>query len=249
MINAARVWSKQWSIAEEYKGGTDWRYGFKAVYWDITHRCGKMCPLCAVRVQNSREYSLTWADYYYVLNCIGDPKEITSFLFNGGEPLLHPNFNELVQAFWRDYPNAELVIRSNGYHVRELSKEIFKGCRWLITYYKGWNDWLLVWAKEHANVEIAVVRGDQHDDPDVAGNFTEERAKEVRDHCWFMVALTGREMYACGLAEPTEGSMVTECVHVGFDKNWRENWFKVSDMTWKACQVCYEGERRVRTGG
>jgi organic radical activating enzyme len=244
-----RKWGTQWSVAEEHNGGTDWRYGFRAIYWDITHRCNKICPLCAVRVQQSADYSLTWADYQYVQRCIGNPKEITSFLFNGGEPLLHPHFTELVRSFWRDYPNAELVVRSNGHLLRGISPEIFEGCRWLVTHYEGWNDWLLEWAKDKANIEIAVVRPYGHDDPDVSGNFPEWRARELRDRCWHMVALTGKEMYACGLGEPTETAMMTECVHMSFDKNWRENWFKVSDMTWKACQVCYEGERKVRTGG
>jgi len=243
--NQIKIWHSP------FRNGTNWTADFTALAWHITHDCNKMCPFCQIRIEESDYQGITWADYYTVLANIGDPSSIRLWELAGGEPILHPFFHDLVRSLRHDYPNAEIRVLSNAHRKTflDLTSEIWDLCTWRVTHYPGWNDWILEWGQEKDNIELIRLPDGELYNPFVDPDYSEAFARNIRDGCWFLATLKGSNLYSCHLAEVQERIHGLESLHVRFDRNWKEKWLGLVNITWKACAHCYEAERRVRMGG
>lgn len=82
---------------------------FKKVYVEITNNCNLSCSFCN-EIKRKREF-ITIDNFKIVLNKLNG---YTNYLYFHlmGEPLIHPNINELINLGSRDY---KINITTNGY--------------------------------------------------------------------------------------------------------------------------------------
>ena len=87
---------------------------FKKVYIEITNNCNLSCPFC---IKNTRKKEFISLDNFkIILNKInGFTKYI--YLHIMGEPLLHPNVNELINIASSKY---KVNITTNGYLINKI---------------------------------------------------------------------------------------------------------------------------------
>lgn len=87
---------------------------YKKIYLEITNFCNLDCPFC---IKNNREKKfITIHDYKIILNKI---KKYTNYLYFhiSGEPLMHPNINELINIGSKDF---KINITTNGYLINKI---------------------------------------------------------------------------------------------------------------------------------
>lgn len=88
---------------------------FKRIYIEITNCCNLACPFC---IKNSRKPKvLSFDEFKLILNKI---KPYTNYLYFHvlGEPLMHPNINELIDyACSNDF---KVNITTNGYLINKI---------------------------------------------------------------------------------------------------------------------------------
>ena len=88
---------------------------FKKVYVEITNNCNLNCPFCLKTKRKKK--NMSFDEFKHVINQI---KPYTDYIYLHvlGEPLLHPNSNELI-----DYANSvgiNVNITTNGYLINNL---------------------------------------------------------------------------------------------------------------------------------
>ena len=212
--------------------------------FEVTHSCNKNCPHCDHRISTS-DYELNSTDYNYVIDRIGETKEIESVFLIGGEPLDHPNLDALILSIETDFPNAEIIIQTNGkllpfyYHCTEPK------VKWLLSEYPGWNDQIIKDYEGAPNVKIYRFNGmfwDITEDP----NLSDADAQKARADCLFLCRVIGRNLYDCCLSEGIERDFKTEPVHVPFTENWREDIRTIK--TWRACKHCFRAATILKSG-
>jgi organic radical activating enzyme len=204
--------------------------------FEITHLCNQYCPLCDHRISTSSYKNLTKDDYNYIVNCITDREKIKSILLIGGEPLLHPHFEWLVNRMRNDFPGASFTLATNGTLLNRLSDEMFKIFSAVrISYYPEFNDEIVEEYRKFPNVYIQ--NGMPMNNPYVDLNISDDISKNIyQKH--LQVRIVGKKMYTCCIAEGIERHYQTEKVHEEFDEDWRSKFFKIP--TWKACKHCYK---------
>lgn len=87
---------------------------YKKVYVEITNNCNLSCDFC---IKNKRERKfMTESEFKIILSKL---KGITNYLYFHvlGEPLLHPNINELINTASNDY---KINITTNGYLIDRI---------------------------------------------------------------------------------------------------------------------------------
>lgn len=87
---------------------------YKKVYLEITNKCNLNCSFC---IKNNRlKQFITIKDYQIILNKL---KKYTKYLYFhvSGEPLLHPNINELINIGSKNY---FINITTNGYLINRI---------------------------------------------------------------------------------------------------------------------------------
>ena len=208
--------------------------------FDITHDCNKMCKKCDHFVGYSNYSGLSKDDYRYIVACIENPDMEEIIGINGGEPLMHPDFEWFIREIKKDFRLAKIEVVTNGKLLPNIDRNILRIIHITITHYPGWNDDVI---SEFSNKPIVLI--DQHLshnemwDPFYNPNLNEKEAKKLRAKCpRYDIRVTGRNLYGCCMAEPIERYFDTESVHIEFDKNWKEDHKKLP--TWKACQHCYK---------
>ena len=87
---------------------------YKKVYVEITNNCNLNCSFCP---HNKREQKfITMDEFKKVLSKLKDHTEYLYFHVLG-EPLLHPNINELIEEASKDY---KINITTNGYLLKRI---------------------------------------------------------------------------------------------------------------------------------
>jgi len=212
--------------------------GMTYLQFEITHICNRNCELCDHRIRYSDYKYLTKEEYKYLVSCVGDCESIRKILLIGGEPLCHPDFEWLVREIFKDFPNAKVRVQTNAKLIPRLPKDLIAKLIFRATKYDGFND--EVWEEygKAKNFEW-LINGpmwNPYRDPDLP----EEAAKYIHKKCGSArdIRIVGTNMYGCCIAEGIERYYKTEPVHVIFDKNWKENFWKLP--TWKACQHCFK---------
>lgn len=206
--------------------------------FEITHLCNQYCPLCDHRILTSSYKNLTKEEYNHIAGCIEKKEEINSILLIGGEPLLHPHFEWLVNRMKSDFSNAIFILATNGTLLKRLSNEMFKFFAEIrLTYYPGFNDEIVEEYKKFSNVSIR--SGKFMENPYTDSDISDDIAKEIyQKH--FQVRIVGKNIYTCCIAEGIERYSHTEKVHEEFDKDWQNKFFEIP--TWKACKHCYKAK-------
>ena len=87
---------------------------YKKIYLEITNACNLNCPFCIGNIRK-KEF-ITIDNYKVILNKI---KNYTKYLYLhvSGEPLLHPNINDLINIASKDF---FINITTNGYLIDKI---------------------------------------------------------------------------------------------------------------------------------
>lgn len=87
---------------------------FKKVYIEITNNCNLNCDFC---IHNNRKSSFISLEAFRII--LEKLKAYTDYLYFHvlGEPLLHPNINELIDLAAKEY---KINITTNGYFINKI---------------------------------------------------------------------------------------------------------------------------------
>ena len=87
---------------------------FKKIYVEITNSCNLNCDFC---IKNKRKIEFISIDKFKVL--LNKVKNYTNYLYFHvlGEPLMHPNINELIDIASNDF---KVNITTNGYLINKI---------------------------------------------------------------------------------------------------------------------------------
>jgi len=203
--------------------------------FDVTHACNKNCINCNLQISKSKFGGLTIGDFRYIAGLIKNKDAIRGIKFTGGEPLVNPDFIRILILVNHIFPNASIMIHTNGKLLPLISPEIFNKFCWRISEYPGWIDEVIDQHKKFPNVYIYKWKGDFFD-PTLNPKLSETQAKIARERCMFSVRIIGKNLYGCCLSYPIEIQGQCESVHVPLTENWQENSKQLE--TWKACRHC-----------
>ncbi len=87
---------------------------YKKIYLEITNKCNLNCPFCIKNNRHQKYMSIN--EYKYILEKI---KDYTKYLYLhvSGEPLMHPNINELINIAKKYF---KINITTNGYLISRI---------------------------------------------------------------------------------------------------------------------------------
>ena len=88
---------------------------YKKMYVEITNNCNLNCSFC---IKNNRQKKFMSIDEFKII--LEKIKDKTKYLYFhvSGEPLLHPNINELIDI--ASYNNFNINITTNGYLIKRI---------------------------------------------------------------------------------------------------------------------------------
>lgn len=91
---------------------------YKKIYLEITNNCNLNCSFCIKNNRNKKFMSID--EYKTILNKI---KPYTKYLYFhvSGEPLLHPNINDLIDIGSKDF---HINITTNGYLINRIKNNL-----------------------------------------------------------------------------------------------------------------------------
>jgi len=231
-------------------GNVDRLHNFTRLEFEVTHRCNKNCKLCSHRVSTSDYDYLTRTDYEYIVSCIEDKNRINSIYIIGGEPLMHPEIEWLIERMKKDFSGAMISLSTNGKLLPSVSKEFIENVfEFGITSYPGFNDEIIqeyLTSDKYGRKMYHSGWGGKFYDISKDPNLNEKEAKEIREICHKNTRLFGTKMYGCCLSEAVERMYKTDPVHIQFDKDWKTKWYEI--QTWKACQRCFRAADYLETG-
>lgn len=213
----------------------------------VTHACNKNCPLCDQRIATSPFKHMTWEEYGLLLEAMKGLR-VRQVRLTGGEPLVHPKMSELIQRLRNDFPQAELLMATNGALLHRLtSAERDRFARITISYYGSYNhdvvQKVLRSRKEYRNIYFVDSR--KMVDPDVDHALDEVVARR----CFRMCAqrrprVVGDKVYGCCLSEGIERNYRLESVHCELRPGWQREYRKLP--TYKACRYCVTAHQNAR---
>lgn len=95
---------------------------YRSVSLELTHNCNFKCCHCYVRSHKVEPYHLKTADYVHIAK---ELKKIgcLQVTLTGGEPLLHPCFNDIYCVFKRE--GFLVVLMTNGYALTDDHFDMF----------------------------------------------------------------------------------------------------------------------------
>lgn len=206
--------------------------------FEITHLCDKMCKNCSHRISTSDFKFVTQKEMYDILKCF-KPEDIKDILIIGGEPLCHPNLDEILNMIklkFKRVPRNRRVISTNGRLLPYVNHDTFFDWTWRISEYPGWNDEVIQKFSKVKNVRISRWGGwwDINIDP----NLSVKKAMAVEKKCFHQVRIVGKNLYRCCLSEGVEREFLNSSVHVEMSPNWKKDWRNLP--VWKACQHCFK---------
>ncbi len=83
------------------------------VYFAITNNCNRACPWCSVYSKPGLQTYLSTERYEKLLPSSG----LFEAQFEGGEPMLHPQLDDLVQRAWATGRCRRVVLCTNGVRI------------------------------------------------------------------------------------------------------------------------------------
>ena len=93
---------------------------------NVVDHCNLNCKGCAHFSNIYYNNYVDLADYERDIKLISQKFNVYYFRILGGEPLLHPNFSELLNISRRILPNTKIVVVSNGLLLDKLDEKVIK---------------------------------------------------------------------------------------------------------------------------
>lgn len=107
------------------------KYNFNSVYFEITSYCNAKCPYC----YNNSSRKGKHVPFSNIIDVIQQAYRInpkTSFVFSGGEPLLHPNIIDII-SYTQQY-DSDVTIITNACLIKKMSfYDVLKKCNIQVT--------------------------------------------------------------------------------------------------------------------
>lgn len=109
-----------------------WRYNFTSKYKtvlpveiivNLTYRCNSKCIMCNIW-QSDNKKEMGYKDWKKVIN---DPifSRVKSITVSGGEPILHPDFEEITDLFVNSLPKLKsFSLITNGFLTEQIIKQV-----------------------------------------------------------------------------------------------------------------------------
>jgi hypothetical protein len=217
---------------------------------EITHACNRSCPLCSHRIASS-PYTYLTMEQYEQTRLSMEGLDVREILITGGEPLVHPNFKELMARVRADFPRAALLMATNGTFVDTLSpaeRACFK--RITVSYYGPFNRdvvrKIVHTPGDYPNVHI--VDSTRMFDPYRDPCLNEEQARVSHSRCdQRCIRIIGTRVYGCCLAEGTERYYKTPTVHMEIAPGWMDRFPELP--TCQACRHCWYAQDLLQSRG
>ena len=208
--------------------------GLNYLSLDITHRCNLSCAWCSKRVADKPyTFSVTMEQIEHMLSCI-DMDHVDIVRLSGGEPLIHPQFEDIVWKLDSHYKTQKISVVTNGKFLYRLSPEVFKRLMVLISHYPGINDGIVASCESFENVTI--LRTETYRDPRHDPKLSESEARVQYAKCGMVqVRVIGDKVYPCCLADVVE-SLHGITGHVKLAPQWRTGLSQ--HEKWRSCQRC-----------
>lgn len=211
--------------------------------FEITHACNKNCSLCSHRIKTSSYNHTSLTDFLYVRNLIGESKNFDEVRVLGGEPLLHPYIQTILQVLLFD---TTPTIWTNGLLLPKFPLDLVRNCRWFLSSYPGWNDEIVERYRNHPN--FLIIERATFWNPDQEVTLSEQDAKKACTKCPTRgLRILGRNMYGCCFSESLERTYPLEQpVHKEITTTWREDFLEIP--TFEACKRCFRANHIILHG-
>ena len=85
------------------------------LYVNLTNYCNMCCPFCCMYSSPRKHTFMTFDVYKKILNSAKDYE----LQLEGGEPLLHPQFNDCFSYALKDNQCKKIIILTNGLNIRK----------------------------------------------------------------------------------------------------------------------------------
>lgn len=207
---------------------------------EITHACNKYCSLCSHRISTSNHGHLTMGQYEAIVRAM-DGLAVGEVLLIGGEPLVHPEFHEILRRVRKDFSGANLMLATNGAKLHTLSdEERFAFHEISVSFYGAWNEPLvreiLQSPRKYHNVHFVDSR--KMMDPDHDPCLDEETARQAMNVCNSRCTrIIGTHVYGCCLADGIARTYGVKGLHTETKPGWVNEFANLP--THKACQHCF----------
>lgn len=86
----------------------------KRLYINLTNKCNRECPFCCAFSKPSNNIFLSFDQFQSIINYHNNLNEPYEVELEGGEPLLHPQFTNIVEFLAQQKLLKTLIIISNG---------------------------------------------------------------------------------------------------------------------------------------
>jgi hypothetical protein len=209
---------------------------YEDVAVNLTQKCNLNCKTCNQIVSKGRLDFITKEDYSVIKKSLKSIN-IRSIGLTGGEPLLHPDFEWIVENLNADFPEVNLTLITNGLLLHRVNLNILKKFKQIsISYYQGINDTAIKNFIFMANVYSR--NANNHYNPLII-----KRNNRFFSHILNLLCpmkklfIVGLNVYTCCLSEVSERIFNVNGLHVRIDeKNWYKKYKRIS--TEKACSYC-----------
>jgi hypothetical protein len=204
--------------------------------FEITHLCNKYCDGCSHRIKESDYKYLTINEYEKIFQAIKH-LPISEIEITGGEPFLHPDFNELINRVFNDFPASRIILVTNGKLISSLNPaERNRFDRIYITWYKGFNETEITKVVNEKNVFINRENFIKFDD---SKKLDVSESKKIFKYCSHKVdRFIGTRLYFCCLAESIERVFLSN--RISLDVSEVYDWHVIDRRKdlYKACEYC-----------
>lgn len=96
----------------------------------VVEHCNLCCKGCTAFSPIAEEQFLDYEQYCRDMNRLAEltHHKLSQIQFTGGEPLLHPRFNDMLRFAYTLYPNSEISFMTNGVLIPMQTDAFWKTC-------------------------------------------------------------------------------------------------------------------------
>lgn len=204
-----------------------------------SHICNKNCKWCGIRIHESDFGYVSMEDFKYMIECISPNQraKMQRMVLSGGEPLIHPHYEEMVRLLREAMPHIQVLTSTNGLLLDKFAHLRSKHVVFKISVYPGWNDKIVQKYKGATGIKLERYKKFINAKSDI--DFDDSKTQILYDTCKRKrIMVVGRKVYPCCTAEVTERCHNLEKpVHVPLTPNWKQD---ILDLDFKhACKYCW----------
>lgn len=96
----------------------------------VVEHCNLCCKGCTAFSPIAEEEFLNYEQYCMDMRKLAEltNHNLSQIVYTGGEPLLHPRFNDMLRFAYRLYPETDISFMTNGVLIPSQSDEFWKTC-------------------------------------------------------------------------------------------------------------------------